>query len=277
MNNLKKRFVNSVPDLPQLTMTHWMGCVLWPILDYWTSNLTSVEWKACWPAITHRSICCLNPLERDILSTFWSFYPGGPEAKSRIITLDSCFSAYVFVGGCGYCWFGRGRGREWVGCWKVAGEFKKQDSKVYFLVYCSSRLGVFESQLSPVNASCRQPHTPFSVSVLQRCEPFEAGTLSSLVLWQIWGQLPNCVHFIDVCRQNKTKWAISAWSPSFLETLLLFKSIFTSNKDEKKVQRNTSHDANICRTLTKLQIYFTCISKVFPIWSSKTTPSGTGL
>lgn len=46
-------------------------------------------------------------------------------------------------------WQGRGEesglgvGRE------VAGEFKKQDSKVYFLVYCSSRLGVFESQLIP--------------------------------------------------------------------------------------------------------------------------------
>lgn len=115
----KKVCQRSVPDLSQLTMTHWMGCVLWPILDYWTSNLTSVEWKALLTTILHRSICCLNPLERDILSTFWSFYPGGPEAKSRIITLDSCFSAYVFVGGCGYCFDLAGeRRREWVGCWK---------------------------------------------------------------------------------------------------------------------------------------------------------------
>lgn len=41
----------------------------------------------------------------------------GGQAKSRIITLDSCFSAYVFVRGCGYCliWLGERR-REWVGC-----------------------------------------------------------------------------------------------------------------------------------------------------------------
>lgn len=111
---LKKKKVcqQSVPDLPQLTMTHWMGCVLWPILDYWTSNLTSVEWKALLTTILHRSICCLNPLERDILSTFWSFYPGGPEAKSRIITLDSCFSAYVFVGVVVIVLIWLGRGEE---------------------------------------------------------------------------------------------------------------------------------------------------------------------
>lgn len=64
-------------------------------------------------------------------------------------------------------------------------------------------------------------------------EPFGAGTLvTSFGVKAVLGTNPKLLTFVDVCRQNKTKWATSAPTHS-LETLLLFKAIFTSNKDEK--------------------------------------------
>lgn len=78
---------------------------------------------------------------------------------------------------------------------------------------------------------------------------------------------PNCVHSLMSAGKIKPSGQYLLRAHPFLETLLLFKSIFTSNKDEKcrwtQVMMPTSAEH-----WPNFRYYFTCISGFPPIWSS---------
>lgn len=107
--------------------------------------------------------------------------------------------------------------------------------------------------------------TPISMDATKEPEAFGTVTFitSFSILAVLWTRR-KLLTLVDVCGQNKTKYATSAPIHS-LAILLLFKSIFTNNEDWKDCRWKQA-DTNVCRTLSIFLLLFNHPERLYEVW-----------